>query len=131
MTTAAIRIYTAVVAVICTAAITFALSAHDRSGRWREQVAYWEDMASRSAHHDRATSRHMRRLAVRYNRLVALTHRSDVRLLRALQAAQHASATASPAQATVYQTVGVPSAGGAAPTPAPTPTPQPPTTQAS
>jgi hypothetical protein len=129
MTTKAIRIYTAVIALICTAAITFALSARDSSGRWREQVAYWEEVASRSAHHDRATSRRMHRLALQYNRLVSRTHRSDVRLLRALQAAQHAS-TASPSQATTYQSVSVAS-GSAAPVPTPTPTPPPPTTQAS
>jgi hypothetical protein len=129
MTTTAIRIYTGVIALICTAAITFALSAHDRSGRWRDQVAYWEDVASRSAHHDRATSRRMRRLARRYNQLVTRTHRSDVRLLRALRSAQNTSA-ASLARATVYRSVNVAS-GGAAPTPAPTQAPPPPTTQAS
>jgi hypothetical protein len=129
MTTTALRIYTAVIALICTAAITFALSAHDRSGRWREQVAYWEEVASRSAHHDRLTSRRMRRLARQYNQLVARTHRSDVRLLRALQAAERASA-ASVAQSTAYRSVNVAS-GGAAPTPTPTPAPPPPTTRAS
>ena len=135
MTSAAIRVYTAIVALVCTAAITFALSAHDRSQRWSEQAAYWESMAARTAHHDRLTDRSMRRLAVRYHRLVAGTRRSQARLLHALKAAERqqlASASSAAAAATVYRSSYV-SAGGSAsaPVPAPTPAPPPPTTKAS
>jgi hypothetical protein len=140
MTTASIRVYTAIVALICTAAITFALAAHDRADRWRSQVAYWEDAAGRSAHHDRTTAKKMRKLAARYNRLVTGTRRSQARLLRALKAAQQEMASGSSiggTQATVYQSSYVSSGSTSgsgtvgAPAPTPNPTPPPPTSQPS
>lgn len=137
MTTVAIRIYTAIVALVCTAALAFALSARDTSGRWREQVAYWERMAGRSQQHDRTTARRIHRLSVRYNRLVAQTRRSQAAMLRALQQARTQGASAQTyTQGTVYRTVSVndpspTSGGGGTSNPTPTNDPPPPTTTAS
>ncbi|MDX6545822.1 MAG: hypothetical protein QOG02_1596 [Gaiellales bacterium] len=140
MTTVAIRIYTAIVALVCTAALAFALSARDTSGRWREQVAYWERTASRSQRHDRATARRIHDLSIRYNHLVAETRRSQAAILRALRLArsQGTSAATTYTQGTVYHTVSVSGAsapttasGGGSPDPTPVNDPPPPTTTAS
>ena len=140
MTTVAIRIYTSIIAVVCTAAIAFALHAQNASAKWRQQVAYWQQSSADTLQHDWRTTTQMRRLMHRYNKLVVQTRRSERRLLAALNDAQaHAPGTSG---GTVYQTVsgppsgttggsggGLPSGGGATPTPAPTP--QPPTTTTS
>ncbi len=132
MTSTAIRVYTVVIALVCAVAVVMAMRAQSMAAGWQSDSRAWQTLVSSTVAHDRAASLAAHRMAVRYDRLVRLTTRSEHRMLVALKQAQSGAGSAQ--QATVYQTV--PSSGSApaaAPAPAPVPVsaPAPPTTRTS
>jgi hypothetical protein len=118
MTSPAIRIYTAVVAVVCGIAVAWSIHQSSIAVAWQADSRSWQALAQRSVFHDRVTARRMRRLTARYNKLVVHTRRSEMHLLADIRKAQRASAAVSVPQPSVYQ-----SAPAAAPVPVPAPAP--------
>jgi hypothetical protein len=136
MTNIALRVYTAVVALVCGGAVAYSIDQQRVAAAASADARSWQAAVQRSVHHDRATLRTNRLMVRRYNVLVRRTKRSERRLLAALATARsQAAAPAYAAQATVYRTVSTPAAPTAAPVPvsAPTPVPvsSPPTTKTS
>jgi uncharacterized membrane protein YgcG len=149
VTTVAIRIYTGIIALICTVAVTYALHSQNASAKWQKEVGHWQQLSDKALRHDRKMVRTVRKLTNRYNTLVARTRKSERALLEALRKMEAQSATvrtSSSGAGTVYTTVGSASAsagssgggsssggGGAvtAPPPQPVDNPPPPTTTAS
>jgi hypothetical protein len=118
MTSTPIRIYTAVVAVVCGIAVAWSIHQSTIAAAWQADSRSWQALARRSVVHDRVTSHRIRRLVVSYNRLVVHTRRSQMHLLADIRKAQRASAAVSVAQPSVYQP-----APAAAPVPVPAPAP--------
>ena len=85
MTTWALRLYTLVVAIVCTAALAFAIHSQNASTAWKKELHGWKDVADRAAERDQEAARNMRQLANRYNDLVGDTKRSQAKLLKALR----------------------------------------------
>jgi uncharacterized membrane protein YgcG len=149
VTTVAIRIYTGIIALICTVAVTYALHSQNASARWQKEVGHWQQLSDKALRHDRKMVRTVRRLTNRYNTLVARTRKSERALLEALRKMEAQSATvrtSSSGAGTVYTTVASASSGSSgggsssggggggtvtAPPPQPVDNPPPPTTTAS
>lgn len=85
MTSATLKVYTAVVAVVCAAAIAWSINQSAAAASWQSEVGRWQTVAQSTVVHDRHTVRRYRALARRYNALVASTRRSQRRLLSNLQ----------------------------------------------
>ena len=88
MTSAALKLYTAVIAIVCAAAIAWSINQTTAAATWQSQASQWETVARRTVAHDRHTVRRYRMLAHRYNQLVVDTQRSQKRLLANLQTVQ-------------------------------------------
>jgi hypothetical protein len=133
MTSTALRLYTAVIALVCAVSVVMALHAQSMASGWQSDSRAWQTLVGSTVAHDRAATLAEHRLAVRYDRLVRRTTRSQRRMLAALKRAQSGAAT--PQQATVYQTVPSAAAPASAPAAAPAPVavsaPAPPTTRTS
>jgi hypothetical protein len=135
MTSTALRIYTVVVAGVCAVAVVLSLHAQNMASGWRADSRAWKQLVQTTVLHDRAATRQAHQMAIRYNRLIRRTTRSQRRLVAALRRAQTASSTVYAPQSTVYRTVGSSSGGGStaaasAPVPvsSPAPAPSPPPT---
>lgn len=134
MTAAALRIYTAIVALVCGGAVVYSIDQQQIAASAAADARTWQAAAQRTVRHDRATLRANRLMVRRYNLLVRRTRQSERHLMAALASAR--SQTAAPAyaaQSTVYRTVSTGSAPVAAPVSAPVPAPvsTPPTTKTS
>lgn len=90
MTNTALKIYTAVIALVCALAIAWSINQSSAAAAWHVEAGSWQAVAQRSVAHDRLTSRRYRTLAQRYNQLVVGTQRSQRRLLGNLHTAQTA-----------------------------------------
>ena len=103
MTSTGLRIYTAVIAVICGAAIVWSIHQSTLAATWQSDSRSWHSLAATTVAHDRQTAMQMQRMVVRYNKLVAHTRRSQRRLLADIRRLQTTGGTtALTAQSTGY-----------------------------
>lgn len=115
MTSAAVKIYTVVVAVLCVAAIAWTINQSAAASAWRNEALAWQTASRQTVVKQRALTERYHRLAIRYNRLIVTTRRSQRRLVTQMQSAQTTVPSAgSPAPASTTTSVPV-----AAPAPAP------------
>jgi len=120
MTSTALKLYTTVVAVLCAAAIAWTINQSTAAAAWRNEAFSWQTTVQRTLAREQAVNRRYQRLAVRYNRLVVDTRRSQKRLIARMQTAQAVpaasvgSSLAAPAPASVA--VPAPAAAPSAPT---------------
>ena len=98
MTNTGLRIYTAVIALICGAAIVWSIHQSTLAASWQADSRSWHRVAATTVAHDRGTAVQMQQLVVRYNRLVKRTRRSQRRLLADVRKLQSTGGT--PAVAT-------------------------------
>lgn len=118
MASTGIRIYTALIAIICGAAIAWSIHQSSIASAWQADSLSWHAIAQRIVLHDRLTTRQMRRLVVQYDHLVVRTRRSQTRLLADIRKAERVrAASISVPQQTV--------SGNAAAAPAPATVPAP------
>jgi hypothetical protein len=130
MASVGIRIYTAVIAIVCGAAIAWSIHQSSIASAWQADSLAWHGIAQRTVLHDRVTTRRLRRLVVQYDHLVVRTRRSQTRLLADIRKAERARAAAiSVPQQTVYGNAAA--AAAAAPAPAAVPPPAAPVTSTS
>jgi hypothetical protein len=127
MTNTALRVYTALIAVICGGAVAWSIHQSSIATAWQADARSWHSLAAQAAAHDRSSTRSMRKMVAQYNHLVVRTRKSQHKLLVAIAKAQKAGATAttSVASAPSYSAVALPAASAAAPapvSPAPAPT---------
>jgi hypothetical protein len=112
MTNTALKIYTAVIALVCAVAIAWSINQSRAAAAWHLEAGSWQAVARRSVAHDRLTGRRYRTLAQRYNQLVVDTQRAQRRLLGNLHLAPTAptsiSSTTVPAPTPVGTTTSVP-----------------------
>ncbi|MGH3075866.1 MAG: hypothetical protein ACRDQC_13095 [Gaiellales bacterium] len=126
MTSAGLRIYTTIIALICGAAVAWSIHQASLASSWQADASSWHAVAQRTVAHDRQTTAQMRHLVVRYNTLVTKTRRSERKLLAGIRSAQTAGTQlpSAPAFATV-------SSPASSPVPVAAPAPAPPTTHTS
>lgn len=105
MTSAALKAYTIVIALICGAALAWSIDQQHLAASTAADARNWQQLAAATVAHDRATTRANRLLVVHYNRLVHRTAIAQRRLLLAIKRARAASVRAAATQSTVYQTV--------------------------
>ncbi len=128
MTSTALRIYTTAIALICGGALAWSIHQSSIASAWQADARSWHALAAQAVAHDQHTTRSMRGLVVRYDRLVVRTRRSQHTLLVAIAKAQRAGAAATatvPSPSPSAATVSLPVASAPAPapvTPAPAPT---------
>jgi hypothetical protein len=125
MTSTGLRIYTAVIALICGAAVAWSIHQSSLASSWQADARSWHSVAQRTVWHDRQTSTRMRHLVTRYNRLVIRTRRSEQTLLAGIRRAQ-ASGAAVPTASFASAAAPI-----AAPAPVASPAPAPPSTHTS
>jgi hypothetical protein len=119
MTSAGLRIYTTVIALICGGAVAWSIHQASLASSWQADARSWHSVAQRTVAHDHMTAAHMRRLVGRYNELVIRTRRSERRLLSAMRRSQ-ANGAAMPTGS--FTSVAAPiSATASAPVAAPAP----------
>jgi hypothetical protein len=120
MTSTALRIYTAAIALICGAAIAWSIHQSAAAGAWRTDAVAWQGLVQKAVAREHQAAVGMRRMVIRYNGLVRRTRRSQQRLLAtAGAAAPVATPTAAGTFAAPIATAPVPVAVSA---PAPTTT---------
>lgn len=125
MTSNVLRAYSIGIAVVCAAAIAIALYQQQQASQWQREVDGWRIVAKQSVVSGRKAVRRERRMAIRYNRLVRSTTRSQRRLLDQLK-------RASQTPATVYRTASTGTVPASTSTSVPAPVAAPtPTTRAS
>ena len=90
MTSAALKLYTAGIAIICAVAIAWSINQSAAASTWRTEVGRWQSVAQQTVAHDRHTVHQYRKLAHRYNQLVLSTRRSQRRLLANMNTVQSA-----------------------------------------
>jgi hypothetical protein len=91
MTNTALKIYTAVIALVCTVAIAWSINQSRAAAAWHVEAGSWQAVARRSVAHERLTNRRYRTLAHRYNQLVVGTQRTQRQLLGNLHVAPTAA----------------------------------------
>jgi hypothetical protein len=94
MTSLALRIYTAAIAVICAGAVAWSLHQGSVASAWKADAGSWHALAAQAVAHDRLTTRDLRATVVRYDRLVIRTRRSQHALLAAIRKARAGAAQA-------------------------------------
>ena len=83
MTSTGLRFYTAVIALICGAAIVWSIHQNTLASSWRADSRSWHTVAASTVAHDRLTNIKMADLVARYNRLsTAQKRQADVILAR-------------------------------------------------
>ena len=130
MTNTALRVYTTVIALICGGAVAWSIHQSSITTAWQADARSWQTLAAQAVTHDRATTRSMHQMVVRYDRLIVRTRRSQRKLLVSIKKAQRAGAAATTAVPTTsYSTslvaapaVSAPAPVAVAPAPAPAPT---------
>ena len=90
MTSTALKLYTAAIAIICAVSIAWSINQSAAASTWQSEVARWQTVAHQTVVHDRHTVRQYRTLAHRYNQLVLSTRRSQRRLLANMNTVQTA-----------------------------------------
>ena len=104
------RGYTTFVALLCTAAVAFAIHANGeaaKAGRAAERAQMWERYARATRAHRRRTAKSYGKLVRQYNALARTANARQKRLLASLSRARRHAATASPgaaAQPVTYET---------------------------
>ena len=116
MTSTALKLYTTVIAVLCAAAIAWTINQSTAAAAWRNEARSWHTAAQSTVIHEQAITRRYEQLAVRYNRLVVDTRRSQKRLVARMQTAQAVPAGGTGSSLPAPAPVSV-----AAPAPAPAP----------
>lgn len=101
MTSAALKLYTAVTALVCAGAIAWSIHQSSAATTWRAEAGKWQTVAQQTVAHDRHSVHRYRVLARRYNQIVVRTRRSQQRLLAGLHAAQPMSVAQIPTVSTV------------------------------
>ena len=130
MTNTALRVYTTVIALICGGAVAWSIHQSSITTAWQADARSWHSLAAQAVAHDRATTRSMHQMVVRYDRLIVRTRRSQRKLLVSIRKAQQAGAAATTSVATPSYatslvsspapTVSAPAPVAVAPAPAPT-----------
>jgi hypothetical protein len=124
MTSRALRIYTAAIALICGAAVAWSIHQSSIASAWQADARSWQGLAARAVAHDRLTARNMHLLVARYDRLVVRTRRSQHRLVVTIGRARAGAAAAASAPAPSFSPASLPAASAPAPVPvAPAPAP--------
>jgi len=125
MTSMALRIYTAVIALICGAAVAWSIHQNSIASAWQVDSRSWQGLAAQAVAHDRLTARNMHAMVARYDRLIVRTRRSQHRLLVTIAKARAgAAAAASVPSPPSFSTASLPAASTPAPAPvAPAPAP--------
>src|SRR4249919_1489346 len=126
MTSAGLRIYTTVIALICGGAVAWSIHQASLASSWQADAASWHTAAQRTVAHDRVTTRQMHHLVARYNTLVVRTRRSEQKLLAGMRRAQTTGAALPSASS--FASVTAPASSSA---PVAAPAPAPPTTHTS
>ncbi|HET6848970.1 MAG TPA: hypothetical protein VFH74_08935 [Gaiellales bacterium] len=116
MTSAAVKLYTVVVAVLCAAAVAWTINQSSAASAWRTEAQSWQTAARRTVAQERAITQRYRHLARQYNQLVVRTRRSQRTLIARMQTAQAAVVPSSGPSAAVPAAAQV-----AVSTPAPAP----------
>ena len=127
MTSAGLRIYTTIIALICGGAVAWSIHQASLASSWQADASSWHAVAQRTVTHDRATARQMRHLVVRYNTARRHdTRRSERKLLASIRSAQTGGTQlpSAPGFATL-------SSPATSPAPVAAPAPAPPTTHTS
>ncbi len=96
------RGYTTFVALLCTAAVAFAIHANGeaaKAGRAAERAQTWERYARATRAHRRQTAKSYGKLVRQYNALARTANARQKRLLASLSRARRHAATASPSVA--------------------------------
>jgi hypothetical protein len=123
MTSTALRIYTAAIALICGAAVAWSIHQSSIASSWQADARSWQGLAARAVAHDRLTARNMHALVARYDRLVVRTRRSQHRLLVTIAKARAGAAAAASVPAPSFSAASLPAVSAPAPVaPAPAPT---------
>lgn len=125
MTSNGLRIYTAVIALICGAAIVWSIHQSTLAASWQGDSRSWHRLAATTVAHDRSTAMQMQRLVVRYNRLVTHTRRSQRRLLADIRKLQTTGGTAAVTSQSTGYVAPSSSSGYTSTAPAPVATPAP------
>lgn len=131
MTSRGLRLYTAVVAMVCGLAIALGIQSYQAAAAsdhwraaWRAEARSWRSVAHRSIAANAASDRRYRALVGRYNHVVRATRRSQRQLLQALQVARSAPPppvyTPGPV---VYRSIPAPAPAPAVPASVPSPAP--------
>jgi hypothetical protein len=125
MTSRALRIYTAVIALICGAAVTWSIHQGSIASAWQADARSWHTLAAQAVVHDRLMTRNLHVTVARYDRLIVRTRRSQHKLLDAIAKARAGAAAQASLPATPsYSTVPLPAVSAPAPVPvAPAPAP--------
>jgi hypothetical protein len=124
MTSRALRIYTAAIALICGAAVAWSIHQGSVASAWQADARSWHALAAQAVAHDQLTTRSLRTTVVRYDRLVVRTRRSQHRLLGTIAKARAGAAAARLPATPSYSTVPLPAPSAPAPAPvAPAPAP--------
>jgi hypothetical protein len=124
MTSTALRIYTAAIALICGAAVAWSIHQSSIASSWQADARSWQGLAARAVAHDRLTARNMHALVARYDRLVVRTRRSQHRLLVTIAKARAGAASAASVPAPSFSAASLPAVSAPAPAPvAPAPAP--------
>lgn len=95
MTDTALKVYTAVIALVCFAAIAWSINQTTTANAWSAEAGNWQTTARQTTEHDRQLARQYRRLERRYNRLVVTTRRAQKKLISSMAAAQAAPTSVS------------------------------------
>jgi hypothetical protein len=101
MTSAALKLYTAVIALVCAAAIAWSIHQSSAAATWQAEAGKWQTVAQQTVAHDRHTVHRYRTLARRYNQIVVRARRSQQRLLAGLPAVQPVSVAQIPSVSSV------------------------------
>jgi len=124
MTSKALRIYTAAIALICGGALAWSIHQSSIASAWQADAQSWQGLAAQAVAHDRLTARNMHAMVARYDRLVVRTRRSQHRLLVAIAKARAGAAAAASVPAASFSAASLPAVSAPAPAPvAPAPAP--------
>lgn len=124
MTSTALRIYTAAIALICGGAVAWSIHQSSIASAWQADSRSWQGLAAQAVAHDRLTARNMHAMVARYDRLVVRTRRSQHRLLVTIAKARAGAAAAAAVPVPSFTATSLPAAAAPAPAPvAPAPAP--------
>jgi hypothetical protein len=84
MTSTALRIYTAAIAIVCGLAVAWSIHQSSIASAWHADARSWHVLAAQAVAHDRLTARSLHATVARYDRLVVRTRRSQHKLLVAI-----------------------------------------------
>ncbi len=123
MTSTALRIYTAAIAIVCGLAVAWSIHQSSIASAWQADARLWHALAAQAVAHDRLTARSLHTTVVRYDRLVVRTRRSQHKLLVAIAKSRAGAVAAASLASPSSGAAPLPAAPAPAPVaPAPAPT---------